>query len=159
MVTGRSRRQADGLDLYATITYASGKPTVAWYEDVAGQWEIYAATLKGNQWVEAGDGAAVGGGVSDTAGASMEPNLAAEGGPFLAWQETVGGDNEVYVRRLAGANWVEVGDGSASGGGISNNSGDSDFPATAFANGRLYVAWEDNSSGEYEVYILVNAAP
>ena len=148
-----------GQSLYATITYASGKPTVAWYEDVAGQWEIYAATLKGNQWVEAGDGAAVGGGVSDTAGASMEPNLAAEGGPFLAWQETVGGDNEVYVRRLAGANWVEVGDGSASGGGISNNSGDSDFPATAFANGRLYVAWEDDSSGEYEVYILVNAAP
>ena len=148
-----------GQSLYATITYASGKPTVAWYEDVAGQWEIYAATLKGNQWVEAGDGAAVGGGVSNTAGASMEPNLAAEGGPFLAWQETVGGDNEVYVRRLAGANWIEVGDGSASGGGISNNSGDSDFPATAFVNGRLYVAWEDDSSGDYEVYILVNTTP
>ncbi len=58
-----------------------------------------------------------------------------------------------------GEEWVEMGNGSASGGGISNNSGDSDFPVAAFANGRLYVAWEDDSSGDYEVYILMNAAP
>jgi hypothetical protein len=148
-----------GQSLYATLTYTGGKPTVAWYDLVGSQWEVYAATLQGNEWVAAGSGAASGGGVSDTSGFSMEPNLAAEGGPFLVWQETVGGDNEVYVRRLVGANWVEVGDSSASGGGISNNSGDSDFPVTAFVNGRLYVAWEDDSSGDYEVYILMNAAP
>ena len=144
--------------LYATITYAGGKPTVAWYDNVLGQMEIYAATLEGDEWVPAGSGATSGGGISDTSGDSMEPNLTSSDVPFLVWQEETAADNEVYVRRRAGANWVEV-DDSASGGGISNNSGDSDFPVAAFANGRLYVAWEDDSSGNYEIYILVNAAP
>ena len=148
-----------GQSLYATLTYAGGRPTVAWYDDVGGQWEIYAATLEGNEWKAAGSGAASGGGISDTPGISTEPNLAAEGGPFLVWQEDMSSDTEVYVRRLVGNNWVEVGSGSASGGGISNNSGDSDYPVTSFVNGRLYVAWEDDSSGDYEVYILMNAAP
>ena len=124
-----------------------------------GQREVYAATLEGNEWVPAGSGAASGGGISNTPRDSTEPNLAASGIPFLAWQEKTAADNEVYVRRLVGTDWVEVGNGSASGGGISNNSGDSDFPVTAFVNGRLYVAWEDNSSGNYEVYILMNATP
>ena len=145
---------------YATLIYSDGgKPYVAWYDEVGGQREVYAATLEGNEWVPAGSGAASGGGISNTPRDSTEPNLAASGIPFLAWQEKTATDNEVYVRRLVGTNWVEVGNGSASGGGISNNSGDSDFPVTAFVNGRLYVAWEDNSSGNYEVYILMNATP
>jgi len=148
-----------GQSLYATIAYTGGKPIVAWYDEIGGQWEIYAATLEGNQWGAAGSGASTGGGISDTAGDSMEPNLAASAVPFLVWQEETAADNEVYVRRLAGANWVEVGNGSAGGGGISDNSGDSDFPVAAIADGRLYVAWEDNSSGDYEVYILMNPAP
>ena len=51
--------------LYATITYAGGKPTVAWYDNVLGQMEIYAATLEGDEWVPAGSGATSGGGISD----------------------------------------------------------------------------------------------
>ena len=149
-----------GDSFYATLIYSDGgKPYVAWYDEVGGQREVYAATLEGNEWVPAGSGAASGGGISNTPRDSTEPNLAASGIPFLAWQEKTTADNEVYVRRLVGTNWVEVGNGSASAGGISNNSGDSDFPVTAFVNGRLYVAWEDNSSGNYEVYILMNATP
>ena len=151
-----------GQSQYATIAYTvAGQPYVAWYDDTPGQLEIYAATLDGNQWVAAGNGAASGGGVSNTAGESTEPKLAAASdNPFLVWQETTAADNEVYIRRLVGANWVEVGSGSASGGGLSNNDGDSNYPVAAVtAGGRLYVAWEDKSGGDYEIYILTNATP
>ena len=85
--------------------------------------------------------------------------MAASDTPYLVWQEVTATDNEIYARRLSGTSWVPVGSGSATGGGISNNPGDSNFPSVAFGAGRLYIAWEDDSSGDYEVYILVNAAP
>jgi len=151
-----------GLSQYATIGYtAAGKPFVAWYEQTLLQLEIYAATLEADQWVAAGSGAASGGGISNTFGASKEPQLAVRAGaPYVVWEEALLSDDEVYIRRLAGDNWVEVGDGSAAGGGISNNSGDSRFPALAFDGaGRLYVAWSDDSSGDFEVYVLMNTSP
>ncbi len=151
-----------GVSQYATLGYsAAGQPFVAWYDYTPGPPEIYAATLPSGQWGAAGSGAASGGGISNTAGLSMEPELAVRGGaPYVVWQETTAGDDEIYIRRLAGDNWVEVGDGSASGGGISNNGGDSQYAALAFDGaGRLYVAWSDNSGGDIEVYVLVNPTP
>lgn len=151
-----------GVSQYAAIGYsAAGKPFVAWYDYTPGQPEIYAATLEGVQWVAAGTGATSGGGISNTGNTSVEPALAVQGGaPYVVWQETTNSDAEVYIRRLAGDNWVEVGNGSASGGGISDNSGDSQYAALAFdGQGRLYVAWADDSSGDFEIYVLVNPTP
>jgi hypothetical protein len=158
--SGSGISNTPGHSQYATIAYATaGKPTVGWYDTYAGQREIYAVTLEGGQWVPAGSGAASDGGVSNTPGESREPDMAASSAPYLVWQEVTATDNEIYARRLSGTSWVPVGSGSATGGGISNNPGDSNFPSVAFDADRLYVAWEDNSSGNYEVYILVNAAP
>ncbi len=151
-----------GMSQYATIGYsAAGKPFVAWYDFTPGQPEIYAATLEGGQWVAAGNGAASGGGISNTATMSLEPALAVQGGaPYVVWQESTISDDEVYIRWLAGDNWVEVGDGSASGGGISDNNGDSQYAALAFDGARrLYVAWADDSSGDFEIYVRVNPTP
>lgn len=151
-----------GLSQYATIGYAAGgKPYVAWYDVTPGQLEIYVATLESGQWVAAGSGATSGGGISNTADKSKEPALAVRGGvPYVAWEEGASSADEIYIRRLAGDKWVEVGSGSAEGGGISNNAGNSQFPALAFDGaGRLYVAWADNSSGDYEVYVLMNPGP
>jgi len=152
-----------GSSQYATLAYtAAGKPYVAWYDETSGQREIYVATLEGSQWIAAGTGAASGGGISNTSGASKEPSLAVagSGNPFVAWQETPASDNEIYIRRLSGGNWVPVSTGSATGGGISDNGGNSNFPVLAFAaGGPLYIAWEDNSSGNHEIYVLMNTSP
>jgi len=151
-----------GLSQYATIDItAAGKPYVGWYDFTLLQPEIYVATLDAGQWVAAGAGAASGGGISNTGGISKEPNLAIWGGtPYVAWQETTASNDEIYVRRLAGDSWVEVGSGAAQGGGISANNGDSRLPALAFDGaGRLYVAWADDSSGDFEIYVRVNLTP
>ncbi len=50
--------------------------------------------------------------------------------------------------------WVEMGIGSASGGGISNNSGLSKQPsAVGEPGGTVYVAWHDATSGNREIYV------
>ena len=52
------------------------------------------------------------------------------------------------------AGWQEVGAGSATGGGISNNTGTSNNPSVAVApDGTPYVAWHDGTSGNHEIYV------
>jgi hypothetical protein len=103
-----------------------------------------------------GAGSATGGGISNNDGESRYLSLAIapDGKVYIAWHDDSGGDPEIYVRRWNGSNWAEVGGGSASGGGISNNSGESSRPSIAIASdGAPYVAWEDNSSGDSEIYV------
>lgn len=53
-----------------------------------------------------------------------------------------------------GTAWEEVGTGSASGGGISNNSDYSGLASLAIApSGIPYVAWADQSGGNIEIYV------
>jgi len=134
-----------------------GRPYVAW-ED--GDWdkenEIYVRRWNGSSWEEVGSGSATGGGISDNSGNSGSPSLAIapDGTPYVAWCDYSGGDEEIYVRRWKGSIWEEVGSGSASGGGISDNWGDSFWPSLAVApDGRPYVAWYDDSDGDDEVYV------
>lgn len=141
-----------GKSQYPALGFSAvGEAYLAWYDDSGGQWEILAARWDGSAWAAA----PAPGGLSATAGASKEPDLAVvAGAPYVVWQETPGGNNEIYVRRRSGADWMAVGPGSASGGGLSDNAGDSSFPVVAAGNGRVYVAWEDNTGGDYEIYVL-----
>jgi hypothetical protein len=131
-----------------------GTPYVAWHDDSDGDNEIYVRGWTGSAWEEVGTGSATGGGISDNAGASEHPSVsvAPDGTPYVAWHDDSSGDAEIYVRRWNGSTWEEVGAGSASGGGISNDGGASEYPAMAMGpGGRPYVAWHDDSYEEIYV--------
>ena len=126
-----------------------GNPCVAWVASDGADNEIYLRCWNGSSWT-ALEGSASGGGISNNNGNSTYPSLslAPDGTLYVAWQDSSGGDTEIYVRRWDGSNWVEIGTGSASGGGISNNTGNSEDPSLAIApNSAPYVAWEDTSGG------------
>ncbi len=131
-------------------------PYVAWTDSSSGNNEIYLRYWNGSIWTELG-GSASGGGISNNNGQSGTPSLAIapDGTPYVAWQDDNSGNKEIYVRHWNGSTWAEVEAGSASGGGISNNSGQSLSPSLAIApDGTPYVAWEDSSSGSgYEIYV------
>ncbi len=113
-------------------------------------------TIVPGRWQEVGAGSANGGGISQNDGSSGLPSLAIapDGTPYVAWRDISGGDSEIYVRKFDGNMWVEVGEDSASGGGISNNGGASWYPSLDIApDGTPYVAWQDDSNGNYEIYI------
>ena len=133
-----------------------GTPYVTWYDGSGGDDEIYVRRWNGSSWEEVGAGSASGGGISDNSGNSKDPSvdIAPNGAPYVTWRDDSDGDYEIYVRRWNGSSWEEVGAGSASGGGISDNSSWSHGPTVAIApDGTPYVAWYDDSSGDSEIYV------
>jgi hypothetical protein len=138
------------------VVAPDGTPHIAWHDCSSGGFEIYVRRWNGATWEEVGAGSASGGGISDSASASWGPSLAIDldGTPYVTWYDYSGGDAEIYVRRWNGSIWEEVGTGSATGGGISNNDGSSEYPSLAIApDGMPTVAWSDGSSGNYEIYV------
>ena len=134
----------------------NGTPYVAWSDSSGGDAEIYVRRWNGSSWEEVGTDSASGGGISDNSSGSGAPALAVamDGTPYVAWNDDGDGDMEIYVRRWNWRTWEEVGVGSASGGGVSDTGGGSDYPALAAApDGTLYVAWDESRFEGTDVYV------
>ena len=119
-------------------------PYVAWYDNAVDNSEIYVRRWNGLTWEEVGAGSASGGGISNNSDHSFRPtlNVAPNGTLYVAWEDFSSGGWRIYVRRWTGSTWAEVGSGSASGGGISNNTPGSWNPSLAIAPDSVpYVAW------------------
>ena len=142
----------------AVTVSSNGTVYVAWADDSSGNAEIFVKQWDGSTWSEVGAGSATDGGISSNDCDSSEPALAVapDGYVYAAWYDSSdsGGDNEIYVKRWNGSVWSEVGEGSASGGGISDNAGGSWHPEMAVTPaGTPFVTWADNSSGNWEIYV------
>jgi hypothetical protein len=142
----------------------TGQVYVAWE---SGTSEIYVRKWTGTEWVEAGAGAASGGGISNTKGKSRFPSLAIglDRQPVIAWLDDTSGNWEVYLKKfnLAANTWAGVA-GSAEGGGVSKALGtiaspDGVLPGVAVAsNGQVYVVWGRNAKEKHVVVSgLVNS--
>jgi len=136
---------------------ANGTIYVAWHESMVN--EVYVLKWDGAQWTEVGAGSASGSGISNSQYLAEEPYIALgpDGNPYVVWQNTDShsAKGEIFVRRWDGNQWVEVGSGSASGGGISNTPyGDSYYPAIAIdPNGTPYVVWQETQIDDAHIYI------
>ncbi len=72
----------------------------------------------------------------------------------MAWTSATAEDREIYIKRFNGTDWEEVGPGSASNGGLSDNSEYSYSPDLALDGlGNPVVVWSDISSGRWEIYL------
>lgn len=150
---GISNNIGDSVDP-ALVFDALGNPIVAWADNTNGNWEIYALRHDGTNWVPMA-GSATGGGISNSAAGSFSPTIAVDGGGnvYVAWSEEVGAQGEILVRRFNGTAWEEAGVGAASNGGVSRNPGLSLAPhLSADSAGQLYLAWHDNSGGNFEIF-------
>jgi hypothetical protein len=143
----------------AVATGAGGEVAVAWIDDASGASEVYLRLWDGTAWVELGAQSASGGGISASHGhvTGQEPPAVAitpAGQLIVAWADAAGGNAEIYVRRWDGAQWAEMGTGSASGGGVSATAGASTRPALALtAAGTPLLAWQEQASGSTQILV------
>lgn len=154
-----------GADCPHLALDSSNYPVVAWkgMDLSGGYWNgysnIYIKRWNGSAWVEIGTGSASGGGISNSR--TYEPNfpslaLDLSGNPTVAWQDYNSGENVIYIKHWNGSVWVGYSAGSSdyTGGGISNNTGNPGEPSLAIdSSGNPMVAWLDNTSGSYEIYL------
>ena len=77
-----------------------------------------------------------------------EPQIACdnEGNVYVVWMQTQGGNWEVFFRKRINGVWQNIEN-------ISNTSGVSELPTIAAdrVTGKVYVAWHDNTPGNWEI--------
>jgi hypothetical protein len=133
---------------------AAGHPIVAWHDNTAGNYRIYLRRWNGSMWEELG-GSATAHGISETRGAAARASLALDrlGHPVVAWDDNQTGNYEIKLKRWTGARWTEW-EGSSGLGGLSDTPGYSSYPSLALdADGNPVVAWQDKSSGTFEIML------
>lgn len=90
-----------------------------------------------------------------SAGRANSPSIAVDlsGRPVVVWSQEGKGEPSIYLQRWMDSNWADLG-GSNSGRGLSNTFGGSLAPwLVVDLKGRPVVAWQDQSSGNYEIYL------
>jgi hypothetical protein len=116
-----------------------GQPVVGWGESGPDDlMRVHLRQWSGTAWEGVG-----GDGLMDTAPLANDVSLALLGNaPTLAWARGDGASSSVYVARWTGSAWTELGEGSASGVGISGSPASGFVPAIALgATGAPTVAW------------------
>ena len=106
--------------------------------------------------IQVGEGIAADGGISGSNEISLAPHVAVapDDTVYVIWYERLGTNTDILIRRWNGSIWVEVGAGSATGGGISNTVGSSSLPSVTITSANMpIVAWADDTSGNYEIYV------
>ena len=74
--------------------------------------------------------------------------------PVVAWTTGNSYWASVFVARFDGTSWVEMGAGALGDTGVSGGAGLAASPQLALdATGKPVVAWSDDSSGNFEVYV------
>jgi len=131
-------------------------PVVAWSEEVAtgGRASIFVYRWDGNAFTKIGS--ALNG---TSSGSAYKPALVLDvsGNPIVAWQESDGFNENIYIRRWTGTAWQSVGAGSLS---AENDTSSSPVatparnPSLAVRGNDIYVAWDEmNIEGFSSIYV------
>jgi len=112
---------------------------VVYYDNSPGNYEIYLrkSTSSGVTWNAAQK-------ITNTAGSSWYPDLAVSGSNLcLTWTDDTPGNFEIYYKKSAngGASWEAEQR-------LTDNAAESNYPAVAANNTKVYVAWQ-NIQGPY----------
>ena len=85
-------------------------------------------------------------------GDSQFPQIVSEGNKtFVVWQDNTTGNNEIYLKRS-----TDGGIRFSAKKNISNNAGDSQFPQIVSEGNKTFVVWQDNTTGNNEIYLKRN---
>ena len=67
-------------------------------------------------------------------------------------------DSEIHYKKLDGSDLADLDTTLATGGGLSDTTGSSSLPRITIHDDDLYVVWQDDTSGNYEIYLATTAS-
>jgi len=121
---------------------------VVWQNDTTGNPNMSDIYLRmsadgGNTWAAAKR-------LTSNAGNSANPSIAVDNlNVYVVWNDDTTGNPEIYFRESnnGGSTWAVPQS-------LTSNAGDSLNPAIAVNGSNVYVTWEDNTPGNYEVFVM-----
>jgi len=133
-----------GNSYWPCLAVSGSTAHAAWSDDSPGNFEIYyrMSPNKGASWYPAKR-------LSNNLGSSYQPVVAASGGNvYAAWSDDTPGNFDIYFRNSfdGGENWEDTKR-------LTNNSASSCMPSIAASGSTVYVAFHDNPTGKYEIYL------
>lgn len=130
--------------LAPSVSIDSSTPFVAWQENNGTAEQIYVRFYNGFGWQPCGGSLN-----QDVNRSAANPSLAFNGStPYIAWQETDGINNKIWVRYYDGFNWQPQG---AQLNVDANRSATN--PSLAVNGGVPYVAWNETTAGASRLYV------
>lgn len=133
--SGRSRNPA--------IAASGSDVFIVWDDDSSGNFEIlYTVSHDGGQTFSLPQN------LSQNAGRSVLPEIAVAGDNlYVVWQDDTLGNREIFYRRS-----LDGGRTFTTTSNLSKNSGRSLSPAIAASGSHVYVVWDDNTTGNHEIF-------
>jgi hypothetical protein len=148
----------------AMVLDSRDNPVVAWSEErtAGGRAAIFVHRWDGNAFVPIGEPLN-----ATSTGSAYKPALALDGSgnPVIAWQESDGFNENIYVKRWTGSTWQSVGNGALSAENDKRAnpvSTPARNPSLAIRGNDIYVAWDEmNTDGFSAIYVQksVNGGP
>jgi hypothetical protein len=136
-----------------SITYAGGRPYIAWTEKTqAGNAQLFVKTFDGSNWVPAGSGTLN----KDTnTGWAFRPSLTADeatGSVYVGWveQKALGQRAQVYVSQFSNGNWTPLGDSLNADPAL----GSAQRVSVAVTGGQPAAAWGEVKAGSLRQVFL-----
>jgi len=141
--TTKRLSHSTGNSHYPTIAATDSAVYAVWDDDTPGNHEIYLrkSITGGATWQIAQK-------LTDNKGESSKPAIAVNrSNVFVSWQDDTPGNIEIYFKKSAdgGATWPPAQR-------LTNNTGDSCNPAIAVSGSSLFVVWENETSGNNNIY-------
>jgi len=136
---------------------SSGNPHIAWKDYTPGNYDIYYLKWNGTVWVDADGSGQESTNILNTSNDSFHPSLCLDnsGNPHIAWFDDISGNRDIYYLKWNGIAWVDADGSGQESINISTNTGNSRNPYLCLDSlGNPHIAWEDSSSGNYDIYYL-----
>ncbi|CAN5611438.1 hypothetical protein BH18THE1_BH18THE1_17140 [soil metagenome] len=125
---------------------------VVWQDNAPGNYDIFFTYSSDN-----GSSFAPVHRLSNNTGASELPQIAAQGSEvYVVWQDNTPGNYDIFFTHSS-----DNGSSFAPVRSLSNNNGTSQLPQIAAQDGNVYVVWQDNTTGNYDIFFrrsLANGA-
>ncbi len=120
------------------------KVAVGWTQNIGARTQIYAKQFLGSAFSALG-GSTSGNGLSGTTGSATSVSFVYFSGSLrAAWSDNTSGHKEIYAASFDGAQWIDAGDNSRTGGGVSATAGNATAPQLAAGGTHLELVWLDD---------------